>query len=873
MAAIALPCSVATLLFGALVLACISYGGFSNSTNSTEPQSRWPVAPHAPAPAVPKASHHLRRLQETTLCTSNESSSRLQVDKPQLGERCPVCALPDVDTCIYNVSDCLGIRAGGSCQIGCAAPYFGKPTVANCSADAGSDGLEWTLPDCTCEPPKEQLGYKRNMWTGEMECDDGFLGFPEVSCKSTAMCADVTSKWVGCLPLTPCAPPVVDKCRFDGSACDSVRPGETCEIKCQKGLVGYSTIASCPITNTNPLTELSWFPLVCVMETCKLPEELAEGYAVDEDGNVVCADGYAGNARTECLPADGWWPNCETTVNFYGCKKVVNCGPPPISSDDACRYDFSGCASVAPGTNCSVFCKAPYVPTSLDPGNGSCPDANTNTSALSWTGPACILRDCPDPETTPEGYLHKGGDDWECAHSFEGSPQKKCYVTEAPECFAAGRFEGCNRLMACRPPKEMEADCRLDLTDCLTVAPGGSCKVACRAPMIGNATMASCPAFNNDPWTGLSWTAPKCEQGVCANPIDLPEGYELDRSRGYGILKCAEGYAGSVKRTCIFREDVCQEIAELSGCLPVVPCRPPTLPKEQECSYNMSACAEVPSGESCEVTCMPTLKPGSTVASCPADNTDPEQELILSALGCDCFDPDPLPVGYNTTGAVAGGSAFQCALGYAGQAEKVCRSMVKSDGQCKTRREPGAMVGCAVPLTCEVMAFQDTGSSALGLRGLVRFGAAKMEGGAVSERGIKGYRLVFADDCGTRLGDVAEGIIEKSGDVDWSCCLPDAYSVRLDNVFVPKSATRVLVLVVTESDMGELMDAQVAAAIPMPQGQAASVLLSTGEGSCVGAACRLFGSAHEGLRQSARFGTLLTTALVLASRLLLDESS
>lgn len=251
-------------------------------------------------------------------------------------------------------------------------------------------------------------------------------------------------------------------------------------------------------------------------------------------------------------------------------------------------------------------------------------------------------------------------------------PSQVTAPSASPSCAA------CAELLA--PPGR---ECQFDVSDCARVETGGSCKVRCRVPYEGNATIATCPSGNSNRAQQLLYTLPECQ---CPEP-PAQQGYvksvhgssrrRLQHFEGGtgptpGEWECAPGYAGEPYVDCV---GVGQCTAEennvdtwLGGCKPLVPCAAPIV---DACRYDVSACTSVQPGKECEVRCRPPFIGGSIFASCPDSNTDPDQELLYYSLTCrleECPDPEPWPAGYNKTPA----GAWTCAKGYFGKALNRC---------------------------------------------------------------------------------------------------------------------------------------------------------------------------------------------------------
>eukprot|EP00913_Durusdinium_trenchii_P021631 g20326.t1 len=357
---------------------------------------------------------------------------------------CQPCARITIDDlekrCMFNTSQCDMVGPGESCVIDCAAPYV-------------------------------RVG-----------------------------CGGVLSNWEGCDKLVPCAMPSVDNCRFDVSRCTQVPPGGSCEIHCQAPLTGNHTVAVCKDLNTNPLQELDYFPLTCLLESCPDPSPWPAGYNKTPEGK---------------WSQDTWTADCSAAAALAGC-----------------REDVSACTSVAPGDFCEVHCRSPFAGSKTE---AYCPHGNTDPAGLAWTRPPCGLDSCDEPGTVPAGYRRQGTAGWECAQSYTGFAEKVCETTESCEIRAV--LQGCLQLVPCEAE---QSDCRFDFIDCISVQPNAQCQVRCKAQngFAGSATTATCLQGNTDV-NGLVWTPPVCQISSCDDP---PEGNGYVKS-DFG-WECADGYSG-----------------------------------------------------------------------------------------------------------------------------------------------------------------------------------------------------------------------------------------------------------------------------------------------------------------------------------------
>ncbi|CAK0824065.1 unnamed protein product [Prorocentrum cordatum] len=270
--------------------------------------------------------------------------------------------------------------------------------------------------------------------------------------------------------------------------------------------------------------------------------------------------------------------------------------------------------------------------------------------------------------------------EWQCDTSvgYGGTAKWTCTVDEAAGCEVVSLLEGCEKLplRSCTAP---EVDgCALDTSQCTDVAPGATCRLACRWPYLGLPTFATCPSDN---WEAgkvveLDTRLPYC---FCPDPVASP-GY-VQAASGWA---CDEGYVGEAVKQCVESETCSVEI-RLSGCVEERPCLAPEV--EDACRVDADACSSVPAGSSCEARCRPPYAGNESSSHCPAFNTDPARKLVYSAPACGVIeDCDYLPAGY-----LRNGSGWYCAPGYLGSA-------VVSQGGCGRRLE---LAGCLPPAPCQ----------------------------------------------------------------------------------------------------------------------------------------------------------------------------
>lgn len=186
----------------------------------------------------------------------------------------------------------------------------------------------------------------------------------------------------------------------------------------------------------------------------------------------------------------------------------------------------------------------------------------------------------------------------------------------------------------------------------------------CKAPFVGTPTSASCSGNNTDPIKVMNLTVPHC---ICPDPDTILPGYQKIAT---GEWECTEGYIGNAVLLCTSGSE-CFETPQLMGCEQLMPCITPTT---SSCQYDLSKCAGVMSGDSCEVACRWPYYGTSTVAKCPDNTTVPSTSLDWEAdlLECDlvCPDPSPFPEGYNKSNK--SDASWVCASTHTGQVSMNC---------------------------------------------------------------------------------------------------------------------------------------------------------------------------------------------------------
>ncbi|CAK9038819.1 unnamed protein product [Durusdinium trenchii] len=600
------------------------------------------------------------------------------------------CTVPEANPCLY-VFDCGNEGPGESCMVRCRPPYVGQATVAQCpSGNTQVQPLEWTPPDCECpDPSPVPEGYLKS--ESGWHCAPGFVGQAVKSCNSTRSCFNAPNLW-GCAKVHGCLPLELDNCEFDFSNCSDVASGESCEIKCNlpyvsvDGSMGY---ANCPAENVDRFQMMTW-----TLPKCRLdcPEVSPVPIAYQRvNASWVCAPGYAGTVQVDCYLSS----YCSSTAFLEGCNEEEPCFPIEL---DRCVFEHT-CA----GDQCRVGCKAPYQGLAQ---SSSCPQGNVVPKLWPTFGlPQCSIPDgCVDPLPMPLGYV-KTATGWRCAEGYSGLVHVACDLGDQCEQLQP-ILTGCSLIRPCKMPAvDM---CIFDLSACgdKSVPHGTNCTARCRLPYNGTVTAAFCPEGNTDPDQVLIWAQPQCELIDCLDPMPVPPGYTKLAEGGWS---CADGYAGVVDGCCQF-DGICKPRLSLSGCYAIGPC---AMPSPDTCQFDLNDCPTTPLGYSCSIRCQFPYEGTATVANCsegagappmserslklPAPRCSPSasdplwlpQQLYYELPGCFCPDPFVTPDGYEKNG-----TTWQCAKGYAGEAQLLCQ-----DGQV-CLAEP-TLRGCSALQPCK----------------------------------------------------------------------------------------------------------------------------------------------------------------------------
>lgn len=225
--------------------------------------------------------------------------------------------------------------------------------------------------------------------------------------------------------------------------------------------------------------------------------------------------------------------------------------------------------------------------------------------------------------------------------------------------------------------------------------------------------------------------------------------------------------------------------------------------------YDVDACSAVQPGGDCVVRCRVPYMGGVTVGRCPAGNTDASTPLAWAPLACICPDPVTTPPAYTKT---PGG--WLCVAPYTGSAQLVCQS----PSGCLSKPLLG---GCVVRSPCAVQPFYDSDPRAGIISGRARFGPTGSYG-IISENGIAGYQVLFADECGLPFGQPLAAVQSVVAALAVACCSHSIYHVDLPSTVVPSGATQLTVVAVTNvaasasySLMGAVVSEQGGTAVPL----------------------------------------------------------
>eukprot|EP00930_Biecheleria_cincta_P042236 TRINITY_DN29055_c0_g1_i1.p1 TRINITY_DN29055_c0_g1~~TRINITY_DN29055_c0_g1_i1.p1 ORF type:complete len:1012 (-),score=52.08 TRINITY_DN29055_c0_g1_i1:326-3154(-) len=632
-------------------------------------------------------------------CSIDEDSCKVTTSLsgclPILG--CSAPRLRGEDTCRYDISGCKGavrtrlvyidenttieekieadvdLMPGDTCNVTCRAKPGLRSNITDIYCPAGNvipgyaQELELDCGEFQCEAAEKWAakvqpppGYAPGQW----QCAPGYRGTAIERCIPGQGCA---GKLIlgGCLPLQNCVTPKLtlprDTCRLNFTECDNLEPGQFCEVSCAAPFYGSPSKAFCMPDNVEQRKEFLYAEPDCRLD-CAIPDPIPPGYVNTQTCGWQCAPGYDGFPQTDCIVND----NCQPMLVLAGCTREENCTPPKLGSYDRCRHNFMDCfnKSILPGTSCTGKCKSPYVGADFA---ATCPAGNTRPQGdLVFNASSCDLF-CDDPDPLPAGYV-KVGNGWTCAAGYLGTPYMTC--TLRPNCGAPeSALFGCEKIVPCAAPRFADP-CKYEAFGCSEVLPGLSCQIGCKRPAyLGNRTTATCPSPNTDFNRPLEWKRPGCK--LDCPEIRVPDGYVLEAD---GTFSCSEAAIGEAIVECQV-DDTCNTFWNYTGCFLLRNCIIPSY--IDRCRVDVENCTDLGPGESCMMGCAESYVGSEVNGTCPDNNIDPYQPIILNAkVDCKCPVPQP-PVGYASTHILGAelqmdGGGWECAEMYTGNAIPTC---------------------------------------------------------------------------------------------------------------------------------------------------------------------------------------------------------
>lgn len=617
----------------------------------------------------------------------------------------------------YHYQDCSSVPPGGQCTVKCTGAWNGNEATARCPNNninplqplvlpedwwLNAHGVYYNRawpPKCTLRCDTVPHGYEKTQ-DGTWRCAKGFHGVIDPkSCRINPRCSEAIHL-SGCRELLPCTVPHLDACKHDVSGCNGFQRGTSCQVRCKFPYAGAPATLHCPINNTVTNGGLEGELPDCSIDECLDPNPMPPGYT-KSSGSWQCQRGYTGQAKKFCLAKPNHTiphlakqamldqygiqqPNCTRYGFLQGCIITAPCSR--LTIEDTCMFAAPRCnAALVNGSNnttqlviepleagqsCEVICKTPYK------ARGSyvrCPPTNTDPSNMPvWDRPSCEL-DCPKPGP-PAGYELGSDDTWRCSAGYTGTALRNC--TLLPGCESNANYSGCKKLQSCRPFESTKCGINNSCTE--SVAPGGTCSVACTLGHVGGPFLGSCNPKNTIEDALLEWPtgAPKCKrtfpEGYCYDPVPVPPGYM--RLNKTGNWTCAAGYVGAPVAMCnAVSSNPCGEVLNLSGCIELVPCKAPQV---DGCWFDISNCSNVMGGSSCQIKCRTPAAGNASEATCTPNNTDPLRELEYRLPTCTiptCDAPDPLTNGFEVAGENSDNTnEWKCASGFAGIVDATC---------------------------------------------------------------------------------------------------------------------------------------------------------------------------------------------------------
>eukprot|EP00435_Cladocopium_sp_Y103_P057690 s264_g20.t1 len=314
------------------------------------------------------------------------------------------CIIPDVDTCMFDLSDCVNVMPGETCSIYCVPPYK-QNQVQNATCRLGNidplQPIEWEIGRCDLDwedcvdPLPLPVGYEKR--SDGFHCAAGYVGAVEVSptvhCGPWAPNCDSTPKLTGCFPLESCRPVRFDDdCAYNTSQCPyDFKPGQECQVTCKAPYVGPPSVARCSSNNIDWQGAFEWAASECF---CPNPRTVPDGYFQNASGWFCDTNNsYTGEAEVVCSQP-GF---CLAEPMVIGCQKSGPCVAPLL---DHCMFDASSCEGVEISRQCVISCAAGFIGAST---TAFCENPG-GQFGLQYTEPSCRLDFCPDPAVMP-GYV------------------------------------------------------------------------------------------------------------------------------------------------------------------------------------------------------------------------------------------------------------------------------------------------------------------------------------------------------------------------------------------------------------------------------------------------------------------------------------
>jgi hypothetical protein len=260
-----------------------------------------------------------------------------------------------------------------------------------------------------------------------------------------------------------------------------------------------------------------------------------------------------------------------------------------------------------------------------------------------------------------------------CAAGYTG-PSAATYTCSATNTDANTKPDGhvpiCSPIAGCRPLVSQVS--KYDLSDCIQLRAGVSCRVSCSAGFVGAATTFTCPLqlYNENtlPVAVTAW--PSCVSIVPCAALSVAAQYYGGACPGKlsagssCTISCASAHVGGATE---FRCPAGNTNATTAptgawpSCATIVPCQAlQGLPAR----FDVTACANVAAGDTCTVTCAAGYIGDDTLYGCQRNNIN-SMTLPISISG---IHPRCSPI-VSCASVVGFGTAFDfsnCTLGQAG---------------------------------------------------------------------------------------------------------------------------------------------------------------------------------------------------------------